>query len=77
MKREGKYLMWKKSLFSVGALILGFIAGIIISEILAIVGLAVIGPTSWLAGLKFVPFIVAVFSVAAVWIWLPVKKRAN
>jgi multisubunit Na+/H+ antiporter MnhE subunit len=76
MNREGFILMLKKSLFSVAALILGFIVGIIISEILAIVGLAIIGPTSWLAGLKFVPFIVAGFSVAAVWIWLPVKKRA-
>ncbi|RIX53028.1 hypothetical protein D3P08_10260 [Paenibacillus nanensis] len=68
--------MLKKALLSIAALIVGFIAGVILSEILAVAGLALIGPTSWLAGLKFVPFIVASFSVAAVWIWLPAGKKA-
>lgn len=68
--------MLKKSLLSVVALILGFIAGVIVSEIVAIAGLALIGPTRWLAALKFVPFIVAGFSVAAVWIWLPAGKKS-
>ena len=66
--------MIRKTIWSIAALIGGFVLGIIVSELLAIAGLALIGPTSWLGGLRYVPFIFAALSAASIWIWLPARK---
>ena len=57
------------------ALIGGFIAGIIITKLFAIAGHFLFDQTSWMRGFKYFPFITALVSAIAVWIWAP--SRSN
>lgn len=69
--------MVRKTLFALLGLIVGFIAGIIVNEVIAIVGYLMLGQSSWLRALKYIPWILSVLCAIAAFIWIPAKGRAR
>jgi multisubunit Na+/H+ antiporter MnhE subunit len=73
----GETDMFRKTLFAIAGLIVGFIGGIIVSEVIAITAYLTLGQSAWLKGLKYLPWILSILCAVAAYIWVPAKKQSR